>query len=236
MKIAICDDKQKDIDLIFTNVMNCSRELNIEVDCNLYSDGKELLNDLNNEFDAVFLDIDMPNPNGIDVANSINEKFPDLNIVFVTNRTELVFDVIKFRPIGFVRKNQIEDEILDAVTRVQNEVYSRSVIYHNTTKNSTIKIKLNDIIFLESRGHNIEIHTKDSVQRIRATMSEYENKLNTYGFVRIHKGFIVNMRYISLINGRKIKLDNGTELTVGGNYVDNMRGAYAKFISKKYCI
>ena len=236
MKIAICDDDQKDLDLIFTYVMKYSKQSNIEIKCDLYSDGKDLLDNLNNELDAVFLDIDMPNPNGIEVANTINEKFPELNIVFVTNRTELVFDIIKFRPIGFVRKNEIENEIIDTITRVQNEVYSRSVIYHNTTKNSTIKIKLNDIIFLESRGHNIEIHTKDSVQKIRATMSEYENKLNSYGFVRIHKGFIVNMRYISLINGRKIKLDDGTELTVGGNYVDNMRGDYAKFISKKYCI
>ena len=123
---------------------------NIEIKCDLYSDGKDLLDNLNNELDAVFLDIDMPNPNGIEIANTINEKFPELNIVFVTNRTELVFDIIKFRPIGFVRKNEIENEIIDAITRVQNEIFTKSVIYHNITKNSTVKIKLNDIIYLET--------------------------------------------------------------------------------------
>ena len=95
---------------------------------------------------------------------------------------------------------------------------------------------MNDILYMESKGHNIEIHTKEKVQTVRATMSEYEQKLKPYGFVRIHKGFIVNMKFICRINGRIVKLDNGIELISGGNYNKNVREAYAKFISKKYCV
>ncbi len=236
MRIAICDDAQDDIKIFIENINKCAEELNIDVQCDSFQDGNDLLNNLDEEWDGIFLDIDMPVPNGIEIANIIYERYPNLNIIFVTNRADLVFEVIKFRPLGFVRKNKIEIELREAILRVQKEMYSKSIIYQNTTKNSTIIIRTDDITYLECRGHNIEIHTKESMQSIRATMGEYEHKLEPYGFVRIHKGFIVNMRYISQINGRKIKLDDGTELTVGGNYVDNMREAYAKFISKKYCI
>lgn len=231
MKIVICDDMQEDLDLISTNIMKCSNDLNIEIECNSYMDGNDLLNNINDELDVVFLDIDMPKPNGIDIANTLNEKFPELNIVFITNHSNLVFDVIKFRPLGFVRKNKIEDEMKQALIRVQNEIYNNSVVFQNL-----MVIKMNDILYMESKGHNIEIHTKEKVQTVRATMSEYEQKLKPYGFVRIHKGFIVNMKFICRINGRIVKLDNGIELISGGNYNKNVREAYAKFISKKYCV
>lgn len=231
MKIVICDDMQEDLDLISTYIMKCANDLNIEIECNSYMDGKDLLNNINDELDVVFLDIDMPKPNGIDIANTLNEKFPELNIVFITNHSNLVFDVIKFRPLGFVRKNKIEDEMKQALIRVQNEIYNNSVVFQNL-----MVIKMNDILYMESKGHNIEIHTKEKVQTVRATMSEYEQKLKPYGFVRIHKGFIVNMKFICRINGRIVKLDNGIELISGGNYNKNVREAYAKFISKKYCV
>ena len=231
MKIVICDDMQEDLDLISTNIMKCANDLNIEIECNSYMDGNDLLNNINDELDVVFLDIDMPKPNGIDIANTLNEKFPELNIVFITNHSNLVFDVIKFRPLGFVRKNKIEDEMKQALIRVQNEIYNNSVVFQNL-----MVIKMNDILYMESKGHNIEIHTKEKVQTVRATMSEYEQKLKPYGFVRIHKGFIVNMKFICRINGRIVKLDNGIELISGGNYNKNVREAYAKFISKKYCV
>ena len=231
MKIVICDDMQEDLDLISTYIMKCANDLNIEIECNTYMNGNDLLNAINDELDVVFLDIDMPKPNGMDIANSINEKFPELNIVFITNHSNLVFDVIKFRPLGFVRKNQIEDEMKQTLIRVQNEIFNNSVIFQNL-----MAIKINDIFYMESKGHNIEIHTKEKVQTIRATMGEYEQKLKPYGFVRIHKGFIVNMKFICRINGRIVKLDNGIELISGGNYNKNVREAYAKFISKKYCV
>ena len=231
MKIVICDDMQEDLDLISTYIMKCANDLNIEIECNSYMDGNDLLNNINDELDVVFLDIDMPKPNGIDIANTLNEKFPELNIVFITNHSNLVFDVIKFRPLGFVRKNKIEDEMKQALIRVQNEIYNNSVVFQNL-----MVIKMNDILYMESKGHNIEIHTKEKVQTVRATMSEYEQKLKPYGFVRIHKGFIVNMKFICRINGRIVKLDNGIELISGGNYNKNVREAYAKFISKKYCV
>lgn len=231
MKIVICDDMQEDLDLISTYIMKCANDLNIEIECNSYMDGNDLLNNINDESDVVFLDIDMPKPNGIDIANTLNEKFPELNIVFITNHSNLVFDVIKFRPLGFVRKNKIEDEMKQALIRVQNEIYNNSVVFQNL-----MVIKMNDILYMESKGHNIEIHTKEKVQTVRATMSEYEQKLKPYGFVRIHKGFIVNMKFICRINGRIVKLDNGIELISGGNYNKNVREAYAKFISKKYCV
>lgn len=231
MKIVICDDMQEDLDLISTYIMKCANDLNIEIECNSYMNGKDLLNNINDELDVVFLDIDMPKPNGIDIANTLNEKFPELNIVFITNHSNLVFDVIKFRPLGFVRKNKIEDEMKQALIRVQNEIYNNSVVFQNL-----MVIKMNDILYMESKRHNIEIHTKEKVQTVRATMSEYEQKLKPYGFVRIHKGFIVNMKFICRINGRIVKLDNGIELISGGNYNKNVREAYAKFISKKYCV
>ena len=102
MTIIMCDDDRNDLRMLRANVERFGEKH--AVDLSIIE-----LNELRNvaqieallekqEVDAVFLDIDMPYISGDDVAEALVEKYPNLCIIFFTNREEMVFDVIRFKP------------------------------------------------------------------------------------------------------------------------------------------
>ena len=128
MSIIMCDDDRNDLRMLRANVERFGEKH--AVDLSIIE-----LNELRNvaqieallekqEVDAVFLDIDMPYISGDDVAEALVEKYPNLCIIFFTNREEMVFDVIRFKPYRFIKKQdtaKIEDVMNTLVQRSEQE-------------------------------------------------------------------------------------------------------------------
>mgnify|MGYP000860568234 FL=1 len=69
------------------------------------------INNYDKEFELYFLDIDMPDMDGISYARSIKKKYPLSRIIFVSYRSDLVFDAIQVFPFSFVRKEKMNEEL-----------------------------------------------------------------------------------------------------------------------------
>ena len=179
-----------------------------------YSNGNELMHNFDYvlESDVAVLDIDMPNINGIDIANQMIEKNHLINIIFVTNRSDLVFEAIRCRPFRFVRKELMDKELEEAIASVMSKIKDEILLYEFASGYDTIKIRIKDILYLESKSHYLHIHTNDEVKVIRGKISDYETKLADYGFLRAHIGYIVNIRSIYSITSKEITLDNGEKV------------------------
>ena len=103
-KVIIIDDNQNDLNMMKNKIINCNK---LELEC--FQDVSKI--DMNKNYDAVFIDIDMPMMNGIDFANQYKLKHLDTFIIFVTNHSELVFDTFKVHPFDFIRKEHFDLEI-----------------------------------------------------------------------------------------------------------------------------
>ena len=96
MKIAICDDEKSAIELIKRELGKVAEKLQIVMDIYEYQTGGKLLEEITKQkIEVVFLDIDMPGMSGMETANCLMEQCPLLNIIFLTNREDLVFQALK---------------------------------------------------------------------------------------------------------------------------------------------
>lgn len=233
MKIAICDDERIDRDLIVSFMKEIEEKIRYKLELDVYEDGKQLLNDLEEkEWDALFLDIDMPQLNGMKIAEIVQNKFPYIKIVFITNRADLVFDTIRFCPFRFVRKENLRMELTESIIAMDKRIAQESFLFQFKNGNQMTKIRISDIKYIESQKHNLELHYNNDSIKVRAKVSEYEKRLLNYGFVRIHKGFIVNMKYIKILSSKYVILDDGTELVVGVRFGSMVKEKYADYIRR----
>jgi DNA-binding LytR/AlgR family response regulator len=187
---------------------------------------KELLE----KSDLVILDVDMSDVDGIEIAEKLIFGGVDANIIFVTDREELVFHVLKYRPIGFVRKERLTQEFETVLRRALTKIKDETVLYD--LNNSGFKLKLCDITYLESRRHYIHIHTKDDEKIVRGTMTEYHEKLRGYGFIRVHSGFLVNVRCIYSVSSKAVILEGGLELPVSRSNSGKTRELYTNYVRR----
>ena len=111
LSIAICDDQQDSLETIEEELHRSSKNLNVEIETHLYTDGNDMLGQMKNNkdyFDVVFLDIDMPKISGLDVAAKMRSINQEILLVFISAHEQYVFDSIDYSPIKYIRKLKIE--------------------------------------------------------------------------------------------------------------------------------
>lgn len=161
MKIAICDDDKNDLRYIHKVISESLVSKNINGEFNLFLSSEKLLDEnKKSKFDVIFLDLDMPETDGMKVASYINKLNESTEIIFVTNHDELVYKAYKFKALGFIRKKFLEaeiDEVMDAL--IENINMNHQYIVFNDSEQ---KYTISDIIFMKSDDHYVDIVTNSA--------------------------------------------------------------------------
>lgn len=90
-------------------------------------------------------------------------------------------------------------------------------------------LKAEDIIYIETSRHKNFFYTKTQVYSIYKKLSELETELESYGFVRVHLSFLVNMKYIEKISSYILRLTNGKEISVPKSRYAEVKKKYADY-------
>lgn len=213
MKIALCDDERIFTDIFREKLEMTAEKCGIECTVSAFLNGAEMISMLN-RFDAVFLDVDMPGLSGEETAEYIIGSEKTLPIIFVTNHDDFVFSSFKYRPFGFLRKRYIDSELEDIIKRLDKYLTEIERCYTFNSHNKLISVRLSDINYIEVYGHEILVHTANAVMPTSKSLSVIEKELSEYGFIRTHKSYIVNTRYIFSVERSSIILSNGENLPV----------------------
>lgn len=186
-----------------------------------------------NEFDVLFLDIDMPETSGIDVANQIRKYNDNIIIIFVTNMEQLVFETIKYSPFRFVRKQKINEDLKEALESLIKKVSRENIIYKFRSEGENVRIKLSDIIYFESFRHDVELHMiGGNTVSVPDTLESLQNKFEAAGFIRIHKSYLVNYKYILSFDKTSLILDDHSILPISRYRLNDSKQMYSHFVKE----
>lgn len=208
LHIAIVDDERIICEQIKDFIQRDHRDCQIDI----YLSGRALL-EVKKQFDLVFLDIQMEGMNGMDTARAIRELQPDTVLIFVTGSKEYVFEAFDVSAFHYLLKPLEETKFMEVLKRAIGE--SRKCRAEKQkrlfirTKNLTIDQK--DILYIESRGKKVDIHTRKETFSIYGAMSELETQLGE-SFYRCHRGYLVNMAYITEYGADSITLTGGARV------------------------
>lgn len=213
MKIAICDDEQVTLDNLNRYISDFFKNRDFNTEIYLYTDGNSLLANCRKiNFDILFLDIEMPGISGMETADLIRDENAYIHIIFVTNKEDLVYQSLKYAPFRFIRKSYFESELEEALISLTKKIESKNVFYEFTTEKGDISLNIVDIIYIEVFNHNLIVHSKEGSINAKGSLNKLEKEFKGKGFIRIHKCYLVNYRYIYSINTKDVILDDKRSL------------------------
>lgn len=221
VRLAVCDDERIELDQIAAMI-----QAYYASDCEIkkYEDAESLLADSRKQvFDVLFLDIDLPGMDGMQLAGQIREYNEYVKIIFVTNKEDCVFRGYKYAAFRFVRKSMLKEELIDALDDLSRCFEAKKEYVVFKTPNDEITRYIDRIQYLEVRDHELTIKYDDNIERILGTMRQYDKMLSSKGFIRIHQSFLANYRYIYSINKTDVKLLNGILLPLSRNRISETK-------------
>jgi len=222
--IVICDDEVTILNNLGTKIEEEFSARNLEIKKTLISDAHKLQQLLEIEaVDVLFLDIDMPHMNGMEIAGWIQERNLSLFLVFVTSQDTLVYRTFRYQPFGFIRKSVFDDEIGEVVQRLSEKLQSGQDYMVWQQNGENIKVKLQDISYIEADSNYVNVMTMEKVYRFRDTLSALEKRLEPKGFIRIHKGFLINGEKMHIMKSDSLEMEDGTLLPIGRSYGDEVK-------------
>lgn len=212
IRIAIVDDNTAFISSFKEMVSAQFDKYNIVYSIETFSDSM-LFQDtcLVEEFQLIFLDIDMPQLSGIQIASMLRKYGKHSALVFVSAYENFVFESIHYKPFRFIRKDFIQDEIPEAVKAYCEELSEQQeYLEFDTESRGTIKIPVSEIVYFYSLRHDLYIYM-NTMQSVRLayrhyTIEELESRMSAFGFLRVERSYLLNFRYIYQIGCPKTTL------------------------------
>lgn len=171
-----------------------------------------------NQIDESSLIIKEINTNDdLNYIKEVKEKY-NCYVICIVESQEIVFDIINIHPLSIWRKNCFMEDSENLANIIENINKNKSVILEFKSNMNTIVVNTSNIIYIESYSHYLIIHTINSSFRIRKKISEILEQLQPYGFIQIHKSYIVNKDHIIFINSNSCELSGHISLPIGKKY------------------
>ncbi len=207
----------------------------------VYSDSVTFYNNNENwDYNLVFLDIDMPLMSGFELAETIELLKRPIDIVFISNLEHLVYDSLKFRPFRFVRKSQIDNDVDSVINDYLIAQKKRNDVFTIKTNGVNIPLMISDIVYFESMGHDIFVKTANNEKyqisrerQVYMSMQQLSLQFERKGFIRVHKSFLINYKYIYVIKRSEVILKTHESISINPHNVNEIKNKYQENLMKE---
>lgn len=219
MNIAVCDDRMEVTDLLYKMIKTYfSQHHLLLTSIKIYSDGDCLLQDIQkgSPFDIIFLDIELPGLNGLEVAQFIRQIDSEVLLVFVTGHPEYMSDAFKVEAFDFLSKPVQEEDMELVLSRCIRKYQQRNGQLVIRTSMGTATAHINNIVYVNSDLHYIDfVLTTGESLRTKMQMRQVEELLQPYPqFIRCHQSYLVNLDYVREVQRQNFLLKNINEKSI----------------------
>ncbi len=235
MKIGICDDNQYDRAQVREICGGLQEEMGYRFEILEFETAEELLA-YEGEIAIVFLDIMLGETTGLELRRQLIRKRKDLFVIYMTDYPEYIRDSHGRNVIGFLDK-PIRREILKR--------YLETALYE---KFLNLEINLGneanpfwaasmDVWYIKSQRNYCEFAPRDKFMMSRDTLEHWKAILEPYGFVQIHRQYLVNLTYVKNYAKGELELTEGERLPVGKSHESRFLQAWWEYQRKAatYC-
>lgn len=229
-EIAICDDE------IF--LANQVKEIceaffithNLKGKCSVFTSPEKLLQ-AKQKFDFLFLDVEMPEMDGFQVAKALREKDAQVYVIFLTFHQSRMAEAFGVKAFRYLLKPINETDIYQAMSDVIEEIGTTTHMLI-PVKNQEIVVNIKDILYLEAIGEEVIIYLMATNYIVREPLKKWKEKLPKDRFFQTHKSFLVNLAYVKSVGKNTLLLNNGLEIPMSRRQRKGFLDALHCFIRK----
>lgn len=202
IKVAITENEAPVRKRIRELLNRFCKEQGCEFDITEYTNGKELVDAFRPVFDVIFLDIDMPQMNGLAAASRIREVDQQVIIIFITDLAQYALQGYRVQAYDYILKPVDYTALsftLQKVLRIlRNRPDDKSLLI--SFDGSTTRVPISEITYIEVAGHKLYCHTEADVYPLySSTLNALEEELSPYHFVRCNNCYLVNLAQVKTV-------------------------------------
>jgi DNA-binding LytR/AlgR family response regulator len=206
------------------------REMGVQIKCERFRDGDEIAENYKGNFDIILMDIQMRFMDGMTAAEKIRGMDRKVVIMFITNRIDYAIRGYAVDAVDYVLKPvsyfAFKEKLARAIERA-GKSEGRMVLIPLTS--GYVRVRTDDIFYVESEGHVLIYHTRNGDYRTRGKMGEIEEEFGSLGFFRSNKGYLVNLMHIEGVDGNFCLVGN-TKLLISRARKNDFMAALAEYI------
>jgi len=204
----ICDDEKQCCEIVLKYLQKYCEERNFTLFYDLYDNGEEALLS-EKTYNIAFLDIEINNISGLDIAKHLKEKNKNVIIFFITEYEKYIDDAMDLFALRFIKKPLDYSRFYSGLDKAVELINEDDVEFYIKDTNKILKIKSKDIMYVETLDHKTKIVTTNGIYYSSELIEYWNKKLSHISFYRVHKSYVVNLDYVDEYKRNEVKLVNG---------------------------
>ncbi len=212
--IAIVEDEAEFSVQLQEYLKQYQEEYDVRFKISIFEDGADILEDYQQLYDIILLDIEMPKVNGMDAAEQIRKMDSDVTLMFITNMASYAIRGYEVGALDFVMKPINYYTFSMKLTRVLKRTKQKELQQILLTLPDGVKkFGVNQIYYVEVQNRMLHYHTEEGEYVVRGTMQSVEQMLLPYPFAKCNHWYIVNLKHVSEVR-KNTAIVGGHELEV----------------------
>ncbi len=229
-KIAVCDDEES----VSAEVKRLITEWDPTVEVVCFSSGEELLEGYQS-YEAVFLDIDMKNMNGIETGRAIRKIDRDTKIVYLTAYRDYVsgaFGVHAFQYLLKPVNKKVIWNVLEEIFRYLETSEKKTILDFHTVE-GVVCLPVDSIYFFEYENRKVRLVTEEEQFYMADRIGNVAKRMEQFGFSVPHQSFVLNMFHVKNVKNSHILLDNGMEVPLSQKKQKTWKQELMQYLSER---
>lgn len=239
IKIAICDDDAHQAGILGSVFLSAAKSLSVSAGVELYTSAVALLKRIEEDiasrikiYDIIVLDIKQPDMDGITFGKKLYAMQTDTDLVLVTAFPEYAVEGYETHAFSFLVKPVTEDMAVKVLSALyEKRGTDKQIVIKSSGRQEVLNVK--DIECITAENKYSRICTKDKSFLDTTSLDKYEDMLMRYGFIRVHRSALVNIRAYKALDKNEIILSSGRRLAVSRRRIPELRKAIKHELEKR---
>lgn len=185
-------------------------------------------------YDIIFVDIELPNTDGILLSKTLKRQNPTSLFVFISAKNNLIHSSLTVQPFFFIRKNNYSQDLSIFFDLFQEAILDNTMI-QLSYKTKKITIPIQNIIYIEATQHILNIYTQDNIYKDNRSLKTIMKEIPNHYFIQIHRSFIINCKYVHSFSRGTVHLFKAYHESVNSPYTSlSISRSYQKHFEEKY--
>jgi len=219
MTCLIIDDEPIARDILRTYISDTPR-LTLSGECESAVNALSCLKERN--VDLIFLDINMPKLSGISFLKSLSAP---PKVILTTAYSEYALEGYELDVVDYLLKPFSFERFLKAVNKVPEPSDNDESYVVIKADGKTYRIDEDDILFAESQGDYITLHTTRERYTFNQTLTSFTDQLSASRFLRVHRSYLVSLQQIDYVEGNMIHI-KGRDIPLGQAYKEEFKNSF----------
>lgn len=236
--IVICDDDSISIASMEDCLFDLMENTNYSFDIETYQNGEKFLKHFflhKKIIDILFLDIEMGEKSGIEIAKKIRQINSEMIIIFFSSHEKYMIDLFEVNPFRFIPKPINQENVQKIMLSAISQLNLNHQFFEYTYKQKLYKHFLKEIVYFESKGRIINVIGKDNtlLGNFYSQLNDVEETLKTDRFLRVHQSYLVNYDWIKMLSQKKVETFDKQIVQVSEERSKKVREKYIHLVRRE---